>query len=217
MILRYLDIFEKLKIEIEKNIDEDTEFSEFSKYLIKKLKKLKPKDIPIKMFFKEFVEFIEDKIVLKDEDEYDQEQLLCWAVGQSFTQNYNKNRKREYLPKSDIFTSKIKKSITPQMNSARGKIYENMALKIILDTKKEEFKEKKIKVLTQKRFKISSKKARIIDIFLDPIKTAIEVKSGRVYLSSHIREEIKKDSIIIKNGEVKEYWWMLFYGLHKVS
>ena len=49
-------------------------------------------------------------------------------------------------------------------------------------------------------------------MFLEPTKTAIEVKSGRVYLSSHIRKEIQKDTLLLQENRVKEYWWMLFYG-----
>ena len=205
-----LEIFQKLKNDLESTINIEVDFNDWSNNLNDKLKKLKQKNTPLKVFFKDFVDFIEQGITFNDEDT--NKQIFRWAVKQSFTQLHNKSRKRSYLPKENTFSHEFKKTITPKMNSARGEIYEQMALAVLLKVYKDEFKEKNIKVIKQKRFKVEDNKARIIDIWLEPINTAIEVKSGRVFLSSHIRKEIEKDAILIKKGLVKEYWWMLFYG-----
>ncbi len=205
-----LVIFKKLKSDLESTISEEVDFNEWSNDLNEMLKSLKPKSISLKSFFKEFVEFIEKEIVYKDE--YSKKQLFRWAVQQSYRQLYNKSRKRSYLPKDNTFSSELKKSITPLINSARGEIYEEMAIAVISNVYKYEFKEKNISAVKQKRFNLQNKKSRILDIWLKPIDTAIEVKSGRVYLSSHIKKEIEKDALLLKNRTINEYWWMLFYG-----
>ena len=53
---------------------------------------------------------------------------------------------------------------------------------------------------------------RRYDLYLMDFKIGIEIKSGRIFYHSSIKNQIYKDQYLLKKKLVSDIWWFLFYG-----
>lgn len=94
-------------------------------------------------------------------------------------------------------------------NRARGEMFELMAETLIHNV----FGQKAF--IKQKTY-VTPHGKRVIDLYEAESRVAIEVKSGHVRLSRHIKKQIDLDFYIMKNeAEVENIVWMCFRGATK--
>lgn len=115
----------------------------------------------------------------------------------------------------------LSRHIVMMTNSARGQIYETT------------FGQTFVRELLEKRFPGEAiqydydrlrvgvpqegNKFRRYDILAEAkgVRIGVEIKSGRVSLTSFIRRQIEKDRALLKHGAVGECYWLLYRGASK--
>jgi len=104
------------------------------------------------------------------------------------------------------------------LNRNRGKLYENVfGAQLISNHLKSTQPERQYTILIDRVvFQIELPNGciakRRADVYIPETRTMVEIKSGRIGLTKHIKKQIYKDMILLKNKEIDSCFWFLFYG-----
>lgn len=115
--------------------------------------------------------------------------------------------------------SRLMNEVGLMQNRHRGKLFEMMG-KILVRSYFERQGRKGVEIVSDRVTFLSAdasgrKARRRFDLYLPETKVGIEIKSGRVRFNRFTRDQIYKDSHLIRQGIVTEIWWFLFYGASK--